>query len=462
MKMPQRQRHNTGGGAGGAELPLLDPGVIEAHNSVTTSRCSMPLACGCLRGYEPINLESPTGCVRVQCNNEQCTMGTLMHGECFAAWEAHVLAFLRSCGRARSWSEKQRLQNLWTKRGYDLAYRACSCLCNRGHLRKDLDWTPPTESDDENKTKKKKKNRQNQKPSLVTVGSGTLNGNSTATNNANNNTSNSSTTTIPVGGGLSGTLSSGQQPCQRHRANSISSTGSSPPSDGPSSPFHGAPGKRRSRDFFSDRSRHGSGGGLFARRLDFSSFNALPRNKINSYHIKMEDDGLHGNDDTRCFILSTLAGQRSSRTACVLCHQALLVFDRYPLLDGTFFLTPIQHAKSAIPVRVEGRQQYLAAVCMGCLEGWSVNLRCAFCNARWDGSALILGTMYSFDIFAAMPCCESRLKCSKCEAIVIPPDQRLSFFSDYSRTHACPSCGHVDHHFVKPLSSFVREDKHSW
>ncbi|XP_037793227.1 regulator of G-protein signaling loco-like isoform X2 [Penaeus monodon] len=182
VKMPQRQRHNTGGGAGGAELPLLDPGVIEAHNAVTTARCCVPLACGCLRGYEPISLENPTGCVRVQCNNEHCTIGTLMHGECFTAWEAHVLAFLRSCGRARSWSEKQRLQNLWTKRGYDLAYRACSCLCNRGHLRKDLDWTPPTDSDDEAKTKKKKKNRQNQKPTLVTVGSGTLN------NNNNNNT----------------------------------------------------------------------------------------------------------------------------------------------------------------------------------------------------------------------------------------------------------------------------------
>ncbi|XP_042871927.1 headcase protein-like isoform X2 [Penaeus japonicus] len=459
VKMPQRQRHNTGGGAGGAELPLLDPGVIEAHNAVTTARCCVPLACGCLRGYEPISLENPTGCVRVQCNNEHCTIGTLMHGECFTAWEAHVLAFLRSCGRARSWSEKQRLQNLWTKRGYDLAYRACSCLCNRGHLRKDLDWTPPTDSDDDTKTKKKKKNRQNQKPTLVTVGSGTLNNNNSNNNNNNsssNGSSSSSSSSSTPGGGSAG------QPCQRHRANSISSTGSSPPSDAPNSPHHAASGKRRSRDFFSDRSRHGSGGGLFARRLDFSSFNALPRHKINSYHIKMEDDGLHGNDDTRCFILSTLAGQRSSRTACVLCHQSLLVFDRYPLLDGTFFLTPIQHAKSAIPVRVEGRQQYLAAVCMGCLEGWSMCLRCAFCNARWNGSALILGTMYSFDIFAAMPCCENRLKCSRCEAIVIPPDQRLSFFSDYSRTHACPSCGHVDHHFVKPLTSFVRDDRQAW
>ena len=200
VKMPQRQRHNTGGGSGGAELPLLDPGVIEAHNAVTT-RCCLPLPSNCLRSYQPISVTSPVGCVRVLCNNENCRVGNYMHKECFTAWENHVLAFLRSCGRARSWSEKQRLQNLWTKRGYDLAYRACSCLCGRGHLRKDLDWAP-IEPEEDNKTKKKKKNRQNQKPTLVTVG-------------------------IPL-----------PPPQQRNRANSLSSTGSSPPSDVPNSPNH--------------------------------------------------------------------------------------------------------------------------------------------------------------------------------------------------------------------------------
>lgn len=66
-----------------------------------------------------------------------------MHKECFDIWEQTVLTYLKSCGRARSWSEKQRLQNLWTKRGYDLAFKACSCKCGKGHLRKDLDWIPP-------------------------------------------------------------------------------------------------------------------------------------------------------------------------------------------------------------------------------------------------------------------------------------------------------------------------------
>ena len=40
--------------------------------------------------------------------------------------------------------------------------------------------------------------------------------------------------------------------------------------------------------FFAFFSRNGSGNcGLFSHRMDFSSFNALPRHKLNSYHIKV-------------------------------------------------------------------------------------------------------------------------------------------------------------------------------
>lgn len=64
----------------------------------------------------------------------------------------------------------------------------------------------------------------------------------------------------------------------------------------------------------------------------------------------MEDEGNHGNDDTRCFILSTLAGQHKSKVACALCDETMYVFDRYPLVDGTFFLSPRQHTKGAVEV----------------------------------------------------------------------------------------------------------------
>ena len=60
----------------------------------------------------------------------------------------------------------------------------------------------------------------------------------------------------------------------------------------------------------------------------------------------------------------------------------------------------------------DGRIQYLSAVCMSCLEGWSVNLYCRCCKTKWDGSSLVLGTCYSYDIFAATPCCRERLAVS--------------------------------------------------
>nr|CAH7714372.1 unnamed protein product [Callosobruchus chinensis]CAI5858526.1 unnamed protein product [Callosobruchus analis] len=116
-----------------------------------------------------ISLDDLRDTVRVTCNNELCTAGRYMHRECFDQWEQSVLAYLKTCGRARSWSERQRHQNLWTKKGYDLAYKACACKCGRGHLKKDLDWMPPpptsnifgrVEEVDVGK-KKKRRNKQN-------------------------------------------------------------------------------------------------------------------------------------------------------------------------------------------------------------------------------------------------------------------------------------------------------------
>ncbi len=163
--------------------------------------------------------------------------------------------------------------------------------------------------------------------------------------------------------------------------------------------------------------------------MDYSAFNVLPRHKINSYHIKMEDECSIGNDETRIFILSNLASNKMNRVPCVLCNSLLHIFDRYPLVDGTFFLSPRQHNRSCIQVheyfkvnqrslfnirlskvKLEGKTSYLTTVCMGCLEGWTASVVCKFCLKPWAGAHLILGTMYSYDIFAAVPCCPERLK----------------------------------------------------
>jgi hypothetical protein len=41
-----------------------------------------------------------------------------------------------------------------------------------------------------------------------------------------------------------------------------------------------------------------------------------------------------------------------SKTFCVVCQNAMQIYDRYPLIDGTFFLAPKQYSKACIPVRL--------------------------------------------------------------------------------------------------------------
>ncbi|XP_076295204.1 headcase protein-like isoform X1 [Lasioglossum baleicum] len=456
---PRRHANGHGGpllenGGAGGGLDTMENNNLLAQTQATT-RCCTPTG-ECLRGDALIRLIALHDTVKVSCNNDSCPVGQFMHRECFDAWEQTVLTYLKSCGRARSWSERQRHQNLWTKKGYDLAFKACGCRCGRGHLKKDLDWMPPGSGGnatgnrpDENEAKKKKRrNRQNSRPTLAVSAGPPSHGNHVTANGRGT----TEVQLIENGRGRAGSLSS--------------STGSSSPpatSEPSVSPLHQPQAimKKKSKvDFFSDRARQSCGAnGIFSRRLDFSAFNSLPRTKLNSYHIKMEDEGNHGNDDTRCFILSTLAALQWSRVSCVLCRAPMLVFDRYPLVDGTFFLSPRQHSPACAEVKVEGRTQFLSAVCMSCLEGSGVQpVRCRCCTQPWDGSSLVLGTMYSYDIFAAMPCCTERLKCNSCQKPLIYPHQRLNFYSDYSRVFACPHCRAVDAHFVKPLSvCFTRE-----
>lgn len=185
-------------GSGGANLLpdmqglTLDMLLMEnqpQHDASVVTTCCVPSG-DCLRAKELIYLNNNNNnrcggganffedVVKVMCSNEGCAAGKFMHRECFEHWEEGVLGYLRSCGRARSWSEKQRHQNLWTKKGYDLAFRACGCLCGRGFLKKDLDWcaaaavaaTAVNAAGAQSQCdadKKKRKRRQNQRPTIT-------------------------------------------------------------------------------------------------------------------------------------------------------------------------------------------------------------------------------------------------------------------------------------------------------
>ena len=390
--------------------------------------------------------EEPRDAVRVICNNDSCKEGNWMHSDCFQEWEQQVLSFLRSCGRARSWSEKQRLQNLWTKKGYDLVYRACDCKCGKGHLRKDTDYVAAALQKKQATRAKVQKspakpvpmvmNKLDSSGAMGNSGNGFFHHLGGALNMNSSNLSH-----------MNGSL----RPQLRIRTNSLSSTGSScsPPSSAGTPPT--TPGSsgvvKKKFDFFSNQ-QQAAAGNIFQRRTDYSVFETLPRYQQNPYHIKMEDEGPHGNDETRCFVLTNLSTHQVTNVCCVVCQANLPVFDKYPLIDGTFFLSP-QRYNTDMQVLSEHRMLYLNAVCMRCLH--SCSLRCLACRTPWFGTAFVIGSMYAYDVFAALPCCAQRLACKNCRNTIMDPSCAFQFFSEYSKPIQCPHCKVEDYHFIKQL-----------
>lgn len=59
---------------------------------------------------------------------------------------------------------------------------------------------------------------------------------------------------------------------------------------------------------------------------------------------------------------------------------------------------------------------HLYAVCVDCLEGVH-KIICIKCKSRWDGSWHQLGTMYTYDILAASPCCQVSTICHKAHKV---------------------------------------------
>ena len=76
---------------------------------------------------------------------------------------------------------------------------------------------------------------------------------------------------------------------------------------------------------------------------------------------------------------------------------------------------------------------HLYAVCVDCLEGVH-KIICIKCKSRWDGSWHQLGTMYTYDILAASPCCQVGVDPAE-QAV---GDLRLMSPSKYGRARGGP------------------------
>ncbi|XP_056437964.1 headcase protein homolog [Gadus chalcogrammus] len=569
---------------GGAATAAL-VGATAAPRSGRTSEapCATPLICSLAR---PIDLDKDDY-QRVLCNSELCPYGNWMHLQCFYEWESSILIQFNCIGRARSWNEKQCRQNMWTKKGYDLAFRFCSCRCGQGHLRKDTDWYQVKRTQDDRKKKPTERSSSRAGPGALlgacggAAGGGAAGWDGLALDEVKKSKvspgggvgggkliqrassqelprrqslerQNSSERGATGGGGGGGGLGypghhhnpGGTFPFGALQKSPCGSPGQSPtagfpffsPGGSAASPFGagvggGGPATRGSRhlgEFFKSavlmERKHllsgaggggvcGGGGGAisrsggmgashldaggtvlplafalplphrlahdaghphhshhhqhlhlnhhhpvqFLRRLDLSElFAHVPRHKLNTYHVRMEDDTQAGQgEELRRFILSALSASQRNVVNCALCHRALPVFEQFPLVDGTLFLSPSRHDEIEydVPCHLQGRLMHLYAICVDCLEGVH-KIVCIKCKSRWDGSWHQLGTMYTYDILAATPCCQARLNCKHCGKPVVDVRVGMQYFSEYSNVQQCPHCGNLDYHFVKPFSSF--------
>ncbi|XP_067097824.1 headcase protein homolog isoform X2 [Osmerus mordax] len=499
------------GGAPGLATALLGATAAPINEHTSEAPCATPLVCSLGR---PIHLDKDDY-QRVLCNSELCPYGNWMHLQCFYEWESSILVQFNCIGRARSWNEKQCRQNMWTKKGYDLAFRFCSCRCGQGHLKKDTDWYQVRRTQDDRKKKPEK--------SLGKAGAVGLAGAVGGLEPLDDPKKGRLPGGAAGGGKLAQRASSQELPHRQSLEHQSSlerglfsssvlgprspcdSPGQSPPSGfsffSPPAAFTGPRGSRHLGEFLKTAvhmeshrkhllasgvlGRGGMGGthldpgvvlplplplprltpgGMggeaqvqFLRRLDLTELlTHVPRHKLNTYHVRMEDDAHTGQgEELRRFILSALSASHRNMVNCALCHRTLPVFEHFPLVDGTLFLSPSRHDEIEydVPCHLQGRLMHLYAICVDCLEGVH-KIVCIKCKSRWDGSWHQLGTMYTYDILAASPCCQARLNCKHCGKPVVDVRIGMQYFSEYSNVQQCPHCGNLDYHFVKPFSSF--------
>ena len=198
-------------------------------------------------------------------------------------------------------------------------------------------------------------------------------------------------------------------------------------------------------------------GNIFQKREDWSILGKLPINKQNSIHIRVNDEGPYGNDEIRCFVLGHLSSKGVTDITCVMCACNLVVYDRFPIVDGILFISPFNYNPTkSIPTPLSHKNQFMYGLCLSCLNSNQThNTRCAFCDKEWHTmgcSSLQIGTLYKYDILAAFPCCESRLTCNNCSKLIVDVEgSKLKNFSSFSQEVQCPHCLVVDTHFLKPI-----------
>lgn len=198
---------------------------------------------------------------------------------------------------------------------------------------------------------------------------------------------------------------------------------------------------------------------VFKKRKDLRVLKSVLSNERYREVVMKFGDGDDGGKEIIESVHKAMKNSRLSCVSCMFCSSESQVYDNFPVVDGTLFLTPVRLSHLCVNfsnTTSEKSEQYMGYICVKCMEGKPTILRCSTCAVPWNGSFFQIGTLYSYNILSSIPCCQQRVSCNKCHESMIDlssGEAENLFFSYFSKKATCPHCQADDFHFVKSLST---------
>jgi len=203
---------------------------------------------------------------------------------------------------------------------------------------------------------------------------------------------------------------------------------------------------------------------VFKKRKDLRVLKSVLSNERFKKVTMMFGDGDEGGREIVESVHKAMRKSKRSTVSCLFCNTDSQVYENFPIVDGTLFLSPKRLSKDCVPFDDNSNgitnERHMCFICVGCLEGKPSKLECSNCLSAWNGSFFQVGTMYSYNILSAIPCCDKRVQCNNCSKTLINlrnGEASTLYFSYFSSKSTCPNCQVEDFHFVKPIQSLHRK-----
>jgi len=199
---------------------------------------------------------------------------------------------------------------------------------------------------------------------------------------------------------------------------------------------------------------------VFKKRKDLRVLKSVLSNERFKKVTMMFGDGDEGGREIVESVHKAMRNSNLSSVNCLFCNTESQVYENFPIVDGTLFLSPVKLSKNCVHFydKQNGvtNERHMCFICVGCLEGKHNRLECASCLSPWKGSFFQVGTLYSYNILSAIPCCQMRVECKNCSKAIINfrnGEASTLYFSHFSSKTTCPYCHVEDFHYIKSLQT---------